>query len=398
MKKTLYNMLICLVLIHIFTSCSKESDTIGKPSSYFVKVTQSKDYSIEELKQTIGPHSAGEFLTGPAANFTLRVQIDAIHYRTKDPGGKPITASGIISFPRSGNFKGVILAEHYTITDEKEAPSEVMYSLESIYSFMDYVVITPDYIGLGETKNLPHPYLHTESAGQVSIDMLFAAREYMESMQKPIPKEIYIVGYSEGGASALACQKITEQRYASEIPIKHVMAGGGPYDLVASCDHFIKQNESAYPCSIPLLVIGLNYGDNLQLDFTRIFHGKLLEDYPEWFGSKKYSSFKINKFMNTQTISEFMHHDMFLPEMNPDFRKLYASFKKNSLVNWKPKNPLLLVHGKTDTYVPFLNAQTAYDSFKAKGCPVELCTTEHGHLATVPYFYYKVTEILLANK
>lgn len=398
MKKTFFNMLIGLVLIGIFTSCSKDSNTIEKPLSYFVKAARSADYSKEELEQKVGPSPSTEYLTGTGGDFTFRVQIDAIHYRTKAPGGNPVIASGIISFPRSGNFKGVILAEHYTVTDEKEAPSEVMGSLESFYSFMNYVVITPDYIGLGITKDLPHPYLHAESTGQVSVDMLFAAREYMESLQKPIPKEIYIVGYSEGGASALACQKMAEQRYASKISIKHVIAGGGPYNLASSCDFFIKADQAAYPCSIPLLAIGLNYGDDLKLDFTKIFHGKLLTNYQEWFCGKKYSSFKINHFLNTHTISEFMHPDMFLPEMNPDFLKLYVSFRKNSLINWKPKNPLLLVHGKTDTYVPYLNAQDAYDSFKAQGCPVELSTTKHGHLATVPYFYYKVTEILHKNE
>lgn len=393
MKKINLYFLLYLLLFSSQIACTDEHDVIPvRTELHFINVTQSRTFAEEELQNKL--QQSNMVKLSPPSSSIPGINVDAIRYHTKDPRGNPVIASGIISYPKNGEFKGVIVGEHYTMAAKRDAPSQAMYTIESFYAFLGYVVISPDYIGLGATADLPQPYLNVKSAGQVSADMLFAAREYMDSIQKPIKKEIYIVGYSEGGAVALSFQKMAEEQYADEIPIKRVIAGGGPYDLTAFFKYCIETDKTGFPCSIPLAVVGLDYGDNLQLDYTKVFQGPLLQHYKEWICSKDYNTTAINKYINSYILSEFMHPDMFKPEMNPEFNKLCDSFKKNSLIDWTPRNPLLLVHGEADTYVPFLNATKAYESFKAKGCPVELVTTKTGHIKTATYFYYLVIKEL----
>lgn len=275
--------------------------------------------------------------------------------------------------------------------------------------FMLFLYLAGALAGCGETDEIPAEttsfFIRVTQSGEYTREEMVrklpagTAREYMASIGRPVAKEIHIVGYSQGGAVALAFQKMAEERYAAEIPIKKVIAGGGPYDLAASYDYFIRTDEAAFPCSIPLSVIGLDYGDNLQLDYRKVFREPLLSHYREWFGSKAYTTSSLNERLGSHTISMFMNADLFRPGMNPEFRKLYVSLEKNSLVAWTPRSPVLLVHGRTDTYVPYFNALHAYARFKSGGCPVELYTTPWGHLATVVPFYLQVTrEVMTAGE
>ena len=362
-----------------------EKETEEEPSAYFESVTGSRNYPAKELLTKILGNGYGYLELFGLAD----VKVDAIRYYTKDPEGKRILASGFITCPASASVRGVVLSGHPSIGASREAPSVQMYALESLLAMFGYVVVSPDYIGFGASESLPHPYLHVEATAGASIDMLFAAREYMEAEERPLQNDIYIVGYSQGGAAALAIQKVAEERYAQEIPVNKVIAGGGPYDLVGIFDE-VKATSAEPSAYIPMTVIGLDYGDNLGLDYTKVFKEPLLSNYGEWINSKKYSISEINGKMGAGSVEQLLHAGFFDGQGNPEIEELYRSLARNSLIDWKPEAPLVLIHGTKDTTVPFYCSQRAYDSFKSKGCDVKLERVDSDHTGSVASFILKV--------
>jgi fermentation-respiration switch protein FrsA (DUF1100 family) len=368
-----------VLLLGWLTACSGNDNFPPEPVEaapvYFESVTDSVQYTVKEFVTDILKLSYSDLF----AAYDVDIRIDAIRYFTTDPKGNKILASGIVAYPAFEPIRSVVMAEHYTIAANHEAPSETMFVTESALAFFRYAVISPDFLGFGASKDVPHPYLHVETTAGASLDMLFAVREYMERKSRPLADDVYIIGYSQGGAAALAVQKVAEEKYADAVHINKVLAGGGPYDPVAIFDELKEKGEASYACAVPLTIIGLNYGDNLNLDFTQLFTGPLLQNYDEWINSKNYTTGEINKMIGTGEISQFIHPDFFTYEANSESAKLYASLARNSLIDWTPRAPLLLFHGTKDTTVPYSCAQHAYDSFKSKGCDVTLTPINSDH-------------------
>jgi len=384
---------ICFILLlGVLFACSSDKDDIERSYDYFVEVSRSLDLNRHTFLERLGEKEGS-----PIAVMLpdVQVRVDAIRYRTVSPAGEQLEASGIVCYPATGDFKGVVVAPHFSISADKESPSSVMATIESTLAFLGYVVIAPDYLGFGSTVNLPQPYLHTGSAGQVTSDMVFAVREHLEQVNRAIDDELYVVGYSQGGYSSLAFAKMVQEKYASRILVKKVFAGGGPYDPAGMFNTFIKENRLDNPATVVLTIVGADYSNRLQLDYTRVFQEPLLSNYKEWVVSKKYTLGQINAKIGNREFDSFIHPDIYLAERNNEFNKLYDSLEKNRLTSgWTPTFPLVLFHGRKDKTVPLDNSQKAYDNFKAAGADVSLHIVEFDHGDTaIPFYLYVLNEL-----
>ena len=146
-----------------------------------------------------------------------------LYYTSVDQHGDSLTLSGKIYVPAEP--KGIILLPHYTIASNAEVPS-TGGSGEERFLRNDYVLIMPDYIGYGATRDRVHPYLHGELTARNTVDMLLASRAAVDSMlQATTPARhltvdtISVVGFSQGGATALWVLKLLEQNYADRVHV-----------------------------------------------------------------------------------------------------------------------------------------------------------------------------------
>lgn len=319
---------------------------------------------------------------------TLKVAV--LHYRTKDPHGNEIMASGTVTYPSampSYDQAGAVLAVHFTLGADRQVPSKLLVTHESLFALFGYVVVAPDYIGYGNTVGLPHPYHHHASTSQASVDLLFAAKEYFASMNRRFPHTLRIVGYSEGGYAALSSLRYIEENHSSWLDVKEVFAGAGAYDLPTTYKTFIETKYSSQAATIPMIMIGLDYGDSLKLDYTKLFKGPLLENYKEWILSKKYTTDEMSKKIGSTNLTDFLAPEVFDPE-NVNTKKLLASLVKNEMTQWTPKCKVTLVHGNKDSIVPYINSIKARDSFASRGCDVNLVTVEgKDHIEAGSDFY-----------
>jgi len=335
-----------------------------------------------------------------------KITVARIIYNTIDPSGNPILASGAIFYPTadvSYDRLGTILGVHYTLGANYEVPSQKGAVTEGLFSLFGYVVVAPDYIGYGASMDLVHPYYDVMSTGQVSADMLLASKEYFASISRSIGHKVTVMGYSQGGQASLAFLKFVETTplYEDAFVIDQVFAGGGAYDLIKSYDTFVARNYSSQPVTIPLLVLGMNYGDSLNLDLSKMFSPTLLAHYQDWILSKMYTTDQVSAMIGETKLTKIMAPEAF-DTTNPNTIKFLKALRNNSLIvygkitNWVPKAKITLLHATKDTIVPYENTESAYKAFLAAGCNVtKVDIPNKDHKEAGPEFYSYVMMHLL---
>ena len=349
---------------------------------------------ISDMPQTklasIGSQDLAKNLAGSFTSNSL-VHISGT-YTGHDLDGSPLTLSGKLLVPENGKIKNLVIVSHYTIGADRDCPSEC-FPLEGIVAAKGYAVIMPDYIGFGATRDRIHPYLHARSTARSVIDMALAVKPYLKHIGKePESDEVILFGYSQGGGITMSVMQMIQDEYSEELPIKKAYAGGGCYDLNATYDDAISSGKTGIPCAIPMLILGMNEGEDLDLDMADFFQPRLLENYDEWINSKKYSLGQIDDLMGTGDLNELLTAAA-QDKTNPNTAELYKAFFFNSTLHFVPASPVYLFHTRTDDCVPFINALHALQAYK--GCDVEYDFGDYGsHSNGAVTFILKVVGML----
>lgn len=302
--------------------------------------------------------------------------------------------SGKVIMPADGKFKRYILVSHYTIGSNAEAPSNC-FSLEGVLAKLGYALIIPDYEGYGITADRIHPYLMMDLTALQVVDMFFAVRKYMEARGiRPEHDDIYLMGYSQGGATTMAVQRLLETAFMGDVEIRRVFAGGGPYDVKATYERFVTTDVASYPVAVPLVLQGMIYGAKLNITCEEMMAKRVYENMDEWVNSKKYCTKKIN-----DAIGSYVTHEILSPiSMDQNSRQvaeLYQAMTDNSIVSysWTPQAPVYMLHSIDDETVPYTNATLAKN--KWKGANIQFNFGHYGgHVKGCLRFIYTVQTLL----
>lgn len=315
-------------------------------------------------------------------------------YESVDVDGNPITLSGKVILPADGKVKRCILVSHYTIGSNAEAPSNT-FPLEGILVKLGYAVIVPDYIGYGVTADKVHPYLVMDLTAKNVLDMYEAVIPFLEKAGcKPEYDDIYLMGYSQGGATTMAVQHLIEH-HDEEIKIRRVFAGGGPYDVKATFDRFVETDWANYPCAVPIMMQGMVVGNKLNLDMKEIMAPFLYENLDKWVNSKRYTPSQINKLIGTNVT-----HELLTPKgmdrTSKEVSEMYKAMTDNSILSysWIPAAPVFIMHSIDDETVPYENAVRAKS--KWQGANIQYSLGYYGtHVATCVRFIFAVQTLLI---
>ena len=287
-------------------------------------------------------------------------------YRSIDHHHDSLTISGKIIYPRSGRIKNIILASHYTVTDNAGAPTGG-FPAEGIMAAAGYAVVMSDYIGYGVTQHMEHPYLINWCSAHNEGDMLAPAREWLrQEGRAPESDSVFVLGYSQGAASTMALLKLLELKYWGEVPVKRAYVGGGPYSLTYTYHQMIEDDKLKIPSVLPYIVRGMIIGEDLtSVSLSDFLVPEVVSHYDEWYNSKKYSTGIISQLLPSYRVSEFC-----LPRISDmtDAKTLqiYMGLLRNSIDmnGWVPYTPIYLFHSMEDDVVPFVNASYARQAFK----------------------------------
>jgi pimeloyl-ACP methyl ester carboxylesterase len=285
-------------------------------------------------------------------------------YPSIDVDENPILLSGKVILPAKGPIKRYILVSHYTIASNKEAPSNI-FSLEGLLVKLGYALIIPDYIGYGATSDKVHPYLVMELTARNVLDMYDAVVPFLEKAGcAPEHDDIYLMGYSQGGATTMAVQHAIEH-HDRPIKIRRVFAGGGPYDIKYTYDQFVETNWASYPCAVPIMMQGMVVGNKLNLDMRTMMASNIYENLDKWVNSKVYTTNQINALIGTKVTSDLLTPTG-MDRTSKEVSELYKAMTENSILtySWTPEAPVFMFHSMDDDVVPFENAMRAKSKWK----------------------------------
>lgn len=176
----------------------------------------------------------------PIANNPAGVrQIDAvkIDYTAIDINGAPVTVSGGVLIPKinTSALKGIVLYYHGTTVERVNVPSTFTTTTNvsgykdgilwaALWASQGYIVVMPDYIGLGDDAGEPHPYVeYPAQNAQSGLAMMLAARTLLsKNYQIAATLPLDITGYSEGGAYSLEAAHLMQNNsgYSTQLNLQ----------------------------------------------------------------------------------------------------------------------------------------------------------------------------------
>ena len=331
------------------------------------------------------------------SKMSTAVELSGV-YMSEDINGDPIMLSGKVILPAKGPIKRYILVSHYTSASNAEAPSNI-FSLEGMLVKLGYALIIPDYIGYGVTAHLVHPYLVMDVTARNVLDMYLAVVPFLEQAGcAPENDDIYLMGYSQGGATTMAVQHLIEHHSDTKIKIRRVFAGGGPYDVKATYDRFVETNVAMYPCAVPIMMQGMVVGNHLDLDMQKMMAPYIYENLDEWVNSKRYTTGQINDLLGTRVTSELLT-PLGMDRTSLEVSELYKAMVNNSILtySWTPRAPVFMMHSIDDDVVPYDNAIRAKTKWKDANIQYSLGHFG-GHVATCMRFIYTVQTLLINDE
>ena len=369
LRSTALWLLLLTLSLH-FTACKNSAD-ITQPAANVTLVGSAPIVTLTKAQLVDRVSASGLLPPQLSGLLTLLLQRDVkayrITYKTKNSDGTTITASGalIVPVPIGTETYPIISQQHGTLFNEPDAPSyftdnSEAASIGALFASAGYILSCPDYVGYGESKSVPHPYLHRQTEALASLDMLRAAKEFMAQNNVKWDNRVFITGYSQGGHASMSLLKMMEEQFPGEFTITAASCGAGPYnvegfmqDLVNKDTHGIAAYNNLYVWV--LQTINRVYGLNRPM--SAYFKEPYATDV-QTNGTRSTINVSINKAFS----------DAFRNGINNGTdTDLLKAVRDNNVYDWAPKTPLQLYHGTADNQVFYRNSDDAYTAMKARG-------------------------------
>ena len=350
--------LLVLTFLISFNSFSQE----------LLSYTEIKHYTQKELENIWKENKINEWIVPISNGFKLYEVI----YTTSWHDGSTIKASGLCFIPDNFSEKNPsqMVYHHGTRTLKKtilHLKSE--NAISAGFAADGYLVIMPDYIGLGKGDKF-HLYQNSESEAIACIDMLIAIQELNKQLSIKTNEQLFLTGYSQGGHACMATQKKLEEEYSNQFTITASSPMSGAYDM-SGVQATVMTKPYPEPVYLPYLIMGINEVYNIT-DSDKLFRAPYDSLIPIIYNGELNLQ-EINAYL--PEIPEDVVHPDLLKEYkeNPNF-KFNTALKENNLLDWKTETHTRIFYCKSDKIVLYENSVVAFKKMKENGSKkVELC-------------------------
>lgn len=326
------------------------------------------------------------------------IQEANITYQSVDQNNKAVTLSAKLYYYKYTEwFKTkyqadfVVLNCHPTISHNEGCPTGSDPQLEAVkyMTTEKALVICPDYLGFGASKDKVHPYMCNDLTARNVLDCYKAAIAYAKSHSVTLAKNYYTIniGYSQGGSTALAFQKYLETK-ATDADRKFVnlqgsLCGAGPYDLGLAIDIYEQMPTMSYPALIPYVLQGLYscYSNTLMKDITlqQCFTSKFWNSgFMDKLNAKKTNIDDLNSWLIKNGFKNFydIMSATYADRSSNIYKNINAALDEQNLLNgeWTPEAPIVFYHYQNDEVVPPAETDAAMEAFA--GCQVVKLTQD----------------------
>ena len=291
-------------------------------------------------------------------------------YTTIDARGRPDTASGLLTVPQNTELAFPISAYmHGTVSNREAVPSRpgvAERQLPAALATNGYIVVAPDYIGLGDSEGF-HPYVHAASEASAGRDLILAAKEYMDSVEVAYNDQLFVTGYSQGGHAAMALHEDIQQNPGSDSLV--VTAGAhlsGPYsisDVMRRAS--LADTAATLPGYIVYTYISYDTVYDLYDNLGEVFQPEYLDLIGD-FSSQTINLDSFNRALDTlldqrgELIRDIFQDSIRQQlEDNDTSSQIIQALRLNDTYLFAPDAPTLLYYCTADEQVPFENALLA---------------------------------------
>ena len=312
------------------------------------------------------------FIPGIPASYN--VDFYKLTYNTVDVQGNPTVASGSIAIPTNAECSSVPLAVycHGTVLRQNDVPSEDNSEgfITKVFASTGYIVVAPDYLGLGINPGF-HPYVHGHSEATATVDLIRAAREFLETLTISDTGETLITGYSQGGHAAMATLEYAQNEGLNEE--LGIVAGApcsGPYNISDSQAGVLLSGEPySNPGYIVYVIMSyqLAYG-NIYANLGDIIDSPYDEDVAPYFDGMQdeYDMDVVNNILPS-TIQELLVDSVLSNFENNDNHPLWVALRDNDNYDWTPEVPLRMYYCTGDEQVSYQNSIIAEETMNQNG-------------------------------
>ncbi len=307
-----------------------------------------------------------------ADHISYDVRVYSISYKTTFMG-EQIIASGLVSIPDDEGSFPVISFQNGTNTCHSNAPSvnynNALYSLLSINAGNGFIIALPDYVGFGESEEYLHPYFHSESSNQAIRDMILAVEELTDYFNGlSVSKELYLMGYSQGGWATLSALKDIEQNDLEDYSLVSASCGAGAYDLIDFTHYVLNLDTYPTPFYLPYYIesrrqngiindpLNLYFKEPYASAITGLFDGSLCNSE-----LNSYLTNDISELLTDHLISDF--------DTSDDFIAMKNELLSSSVTPWKLNTPLMITHSNGDQSIPIKQSSDLYNNLIDAGTP-----------------------------
>lgn len=357
--------------------------------------TQITEYSLETHFTEASINIYMQVLGIPSGLLEVQSEVDfyKIKYMTPHPDGSMVEVSGALCVPSDldcplpmGSY------QHGTISARDEAPSnptgEALIGV--LYAAVGYIIVMPDYIGLGDSPLL-HPYVHADSQASTSLDMIRAARDLQSTLGYTWDEQLFLFGYSQGGHATAALQRLIETDFSDEFTITGSAPMSGPYDI-SGVQAGVLTSDQVYPTPGYLPYVVLSYQEvygNIYNDLTEVFLPEYAAIIPDLFDGNTSMGIINNAF---PSVPAQMLQPAFIEAYNSDpNHPMRVALADNDVMDWAPQVPTRLFYCNADDQVNYMNSVLALENFTELGSTsvtaVDLGEYDHGGCAPLALLF-----------
>ena len=364
-------MRICKPLLAFFAiflltfSLHHQAIASGQPANTaagkLLEYTLVKSFPADELKAFFKKHQIPKIVL--PVNVGLNVY--EVVYTSTYADNSIVKASGLLYLPMYNNKEvPVMIYNHGTeICRERNCRFDGEQSICLAFAADGYVVLTPDYMGLGKGERT-QLYLNSNAEAGASVDMLIAVQELLPLLNVKPSKQLFVTGYSQGGHAAMATTRLLQQQYSDRFPVTASAPMSGPYNIEQTA---IDGRHERYDYPVFFFLLLQSYYESIgkPKDIGKVLISPYDTLIPPLMDGEN-SIEDIDKLLPDTIFKaakpEFLYQ--FEHDSATGFR---AYLKQNNVFDWKPEMPMQLCYCNGDEEVNYHNSITAYDTMIKNG-------------------------------
>lgn len=365
-----------------------------------VSYTLLKSYKLAQLDSLYKAYGVPTAILG----LTYDVKLYKVVYHTVQYDNTPTIASGLLLVPNSTYCETPVAAYmHGTIVNKEDVPSRLKgaeYLIGMALASGGTLTVMPDYLGLGDGPGY-HPYQNSKTEATATVDLLRTARQLKDTLQFVFGKQLFLIGYSQGGHAAMATHKYIQENLGGEFSVTASAPMSGAFSMTKIMVD-VMLSDSAYPSPyyLPYLIIGNNPIYKFYPSADSFMKKQYADTLVKLFDGT-YGPGQIDAIMPTvpKLIVRTDKLDSFINDTNHFFRLF---LKDNDLTSWVPTSPVKMFYCTGDRSVSYQNSILTYQKMKSLGATLidtfNVGASDHGECAQTALIFGKFWFDSMKNK